>query len=303
MTSEYKPIGQNEVNYLEFEGIEIPMATLVDFAQRQNYSSEYIDEEVTLASELKSVRDLTIQEIRDYGSRVTNGEALALDGFEIERGTINFKYRPLRYFTYVGTNLSLDKKLPSGRTVRETYSDIDTMLTPEGYAASRYSKFVGTSTVIITSDQKTILHRRSEKPAVVTGLMHVGLAEGMHRNDKNEKGEIDPVATVLRGFWQELSDPSYRIPKINIDPSHIRIVALGISQQFLQADFAMLAKIHYKASDILESARYARGKWERSNLIVEDFSRANIARLLKQYRWSPHGSFALAMAYNEMDKR
>ena len=295
---------EHGARHTEFEGIKIPMVPLIDFTQgTRTYSGEYLDEEVVLPSELKPIRDQTIQEIISLGSRVTNAEALALDEFAEEPNIINFRYRPLRYFTYVGTNLSLDKKLFSGKTLRETYGDLGSMLTPEGYLASRYSKFVGTSTVIVTSDNKTILQRRSSKTAVVTGLMHVGLAEGMHRNDKNEQEEIDPVNTVLRGFWQELSDPGKRLPSLDINPSHIKTLALGISQQYLQADFAMLAQIPYEAADILERAKYARGKWERSNVFVADFKRANITRLLKQYQWSPHGPFALAMAFKEKENR
>lgn len=71
---------------------------------------------------------------------------------------------------------------------------------------------------------------------------------------------------------------------------------LGISSDYLQPDFAARVRVDMTASEMLEMAERARGKWERDELVAIPFKREPILEAVSKGMWSPHALYALAVA-------
>ncbi len=289
--------------FLELNGIVVPMIPIIEFSPGTIIDTQWQDQEDPLPDELAAIAQQRVAQMQAEGKRVVNGEALSLHSFDRTPGGPVLTFRPTHYFSSVSTHGSLETKLPSGMTVREKYGGLDEMLDPDKYAHSPYAKLVGTSTVIVTTDNKVILQRRSGNVAVAANQMHVSLAEGMHKNDRDAAGKINPVHTALRGIRQELSDLSAEATPVEIQEKDIQVLALGISEQYLQPEFALMAHLPMTSEDILTRAKNARGKWERVELIAEDFTEENITQLLQKDQWSPHASFALVTALKTAEQK
>jgi len=161
---------------------------------------------------------------------------------------------------------------------------------------------VGTSTVVVTEDNKAILQLRSSQLSVAAGQMHVSLAGGMSKTDLNSAGRIDPVTRVVWEWRQEMTDPSKEAAPMLMDPAWVKVLALGISWEFLNPEWAAFAKVPYTSEAISEQSQKARGKWERAKVLFVDFNRDSLARVLNDNPdWSPHATFALAMAMSQIE--
>src|SRR5699024_5615862 len=67
--------------------------------------------------------------------------------------TVLFTFYITDYFTFLATNMQLDKKLQSGETIREKYIPSNELETVQPFLANRF----GVVLVVITSDENVIL--------------------------------------------------------------------------------------------------------------------------------------------------
>lgn len=283
---------------VEVGSTRIEAKILLEFnKENQNkFKSNFEEGKKEIPEELIPIRDEIISRESATGRRIVNGEALSLERFLLTPDGVEFKFKETDYYSFVGTHLALDEELTDGQTVRERFGGLEEMIDVEGYNKSPYAKTVGASTVLITEDNKIILQERSSRVAVAPGELHVSIAEGMHRNDTDETGRIDPVRTALRGIRQELSNLAPGAKPLQFDQSNIELLALGISEKYLQPEFVLKARIPYSSEQILEAAKNARGAWERRRIFAEDFTPENVERLIREEKWSPNGAMALALA-------
>lgn len=287
------------MEYPKLFGRDVPMIPLVDSTQREvPCRATFSEEELPIPQESDALIPTMVKNFEEQGKQATNGEVLALTAFSMAGASLSCTYRPTHYLKSLATTYPvLDQELSGGETVRGKYGNLYSMLTPDGFSRSPYARLVGTSTVVVTNDEKIIFQRRSNKLAVAAGQMHVSLAEGMKKVDVNREGIIDPRMTVVRAWKQEIQDPGKDAPLLPMKSEWVQILALGLSAQYLQPDFAMLARVPYEASAILEQAKQARGKWERVEIITTGCNESSLQTLLEANPdWSPHALFALAMA-------
>lgn len=294
------PMSRN-IHFPEVDGVKIPMATLVKFTAGQAFSSSYDDANtVQLSSELASFRDRMVQAHREVNpqAQLTNQLAVALTEIALDERSIEATFQPVQYFDTWGVHTHLDVNMGDGRTPRQTYGDLEDMMAVGRFNSSPYPKQVGCSLVVVGKDNRTILQRRSNRVAIVANMMHVAIAEGMKETDRDDQGKLTPVRTAKRAVYQELTDPAAPEHKrVTILDEAVQILAIGISRQFLQPEFAALWKSEdLTAQEIADMGRNSRGKWERVELVIADFTEQEIGRLLRVSQFSPHASYALAMA-------
>lgn len=213
-------------------------------------------------------------------------------------GSIEATFQPVQYFDTWGVHTHLDVDMGDGRTPRQTYGDLEDMMAVGRFNSSPYPKQVGCSLVVVGKDNRTILQRRSNRVAIVANMMHVAIAEGMKEADRDDQGQLTPVRTSQRAVYQELTDPAApEEERVTIPDDQVQLLAIGISRQFLQPEFAaMWRSKDFTSEEIARMGKNPRGKWERVELITTDFTEEGIGQWLRAARFSPHTSYALAMA-------
>ncbi len=276
--------------YPKLFGREVPMRAVQERifrgadAVRTHWDDEpYVDR---LPDELRAVREAVVAEKKAAGQRVTNGPTVVLDRWELLNDALHLSLREGRYFDALATHGSLDRRLPSGETVRAVYGNPEALLTPEGFANSRLDRMIGMSAAIETNDGMVVLTERSAKVAIEPGSFHVGIAEGLHMKEMRESGIQQALQRVFR---EELGSGW------NQDFEFVG-GTLGISDQYLQPDLALYVRLPIAAVELHALAEQARGKWERSALHTVAFDQEHLEPLIQKQQWSPHALFALAVA-------
>lgn len=267
----------------------------VELADCKNFESIFEDNERVVPQELLKLGLESLKYRRSLGQKAVNLMNLSLSQIRVNGSKTSLFFQPVSYASTIGTHGNLDTKLSDGLTVREKYGGIESMLSINGFNKSLFSKMVGVSVIVVSADNKVLLTQRSPKVAVEPNSFHVTIPEGMSREDIDSKGSISPVAAVLRGVSEELSDPDNK-KKLRAKESDVKILGLGISTKYLQPEFAALVKMPHKASEIIYGAEKARDRWERKKIIAYDFSAEELLPLLIAEKWSPHGLYSLYTA-------
>lgn len=263
----------------------------------EHIKTAFSAERVVLPPDLQELRARVVGEKEVQGRTLFDGRTVELAAFDIsfveedgEKMVLGVIFREGGYFNNLATHLSLNRKLISGTTVRQKYAlDFGALQTVEGYKQSTLPMLVGCSCVLVTENSQVLLTVRSRGVAVVAGLHHVSLAEGMRPEDLDEGGAPNPFFATVRGMREELG--------VDLKTEDIVITALGMSQQYLQPDFAAVARTEKSAEQIVaELPAKARDRWENDLVFFSEWSPVAVAPLLFEREWSPHASFAILMA-------
>lgn len=283
----------SEKIYEEMNESHEVVKTLYEFEKNSNFTTELKSEVSIPSSLLKLGEDIAKEKIKN-GMRCFNAPNLSLTRIEIPKNKIpHFIFGISDYYATLGTHYALDKVL-NGKTIRKTYGDIDEMSTIIGFNRSSYAKTVGTSTLVLTKDNKALFTQRSNKVAVEPGSVHVTIAEGSQHTDIDSRNRLNPVITFMRGVKEELQTGNNQIA---IDSGNITILGIGISRKYLQPEFCLLAEVPQTAQEILKRIdTNAEDAWERQRMFAIDFTAESMLALLKKYRFSPHGLMAMQMA-------
>ncbi len=249
-----------------------------------------------LPPDLQRLRAQVVAEKEAEGRALFDGRTVELAAFDIgfveqdgEKMTLDLIFREGSYFNNFPTHFALDR-LIQGVTVRQRYApDFGALQTAEGYEQTALPMMVGVSCVLITEDNQVLLTVRSRRGiAVAAGLHHVSLAEGMRPEDLDMGGAPNPFLAIVRGMREEVG--------VDLDAEDIVITALGMSQQYLQPDFACVAITSKTAEQVVtELPAKARDRWENDLVFFSEWSPVAIAPLLFERQWSPHASFSLLM--------
>ncbi len=137
------------------------------------------------------------EEARRTGGSFFDGQLVGVYGLRVENEILEIDAYPTTYFTYVGSNQSLDKQLPDGKTIREKYIEdprnLDDIL----------ANPIGVSAITITDDDMCFYAKRSEKLGTFPNRYGIAPAGFMERNDLID-GVPSPFATIKREGEEEL---------------------------------------------------------------------------------------------------
>ncbi len=270
-------------------GTTIPMLPVgVPFTEERGIgiiwdTSPYED---TLPENVRTLRETVVQERTGRGERVTNGSVVVLRSWKTDEHGITLTFAEGRYFDCLTTHYSLDRKLSSGDSLRERVK-IEDLLTPSGYARSPLSNLVGITACVVTSDGKIPLQERSTKVSVEPNSFHASIAEGLRPTDLSGGGGL--TRALVRSLRQELGS------SWNEDVTIVGGV-LGISEEYLQPDIALVARLPLTAEQVRASAEQARGRWERVQLHFVPADKESVRMFMTNKHFSPHAVFALALA-------
>ena len=228
-----------------------------------------------------------------------NGPRYALDRYVIGRTdweenlSLQLWFRPSDYFTFLATNMSLDRKIfMEGKpiTVREKYLKQFDAHTP----AKFFSNSFGLVLAVITSDAYLLISQRSNLTGSRPSQFNVSADEGLSRNlDRDERSGDAPdvFRCAIRGATEELN--------IGFKTSEITILSFGVDTQLSQWGFLAMAKTDRKAEEIFEwRASGVKDKWENMQLHAVPFEPNSVVQfVLSHGPWAPE---ALVCIYHTL---
>ncbi len=277
--------------YPNIGNYQVPMVPIIWIGGR-SYSTYQIPGHVEIPEELNVLGQAVVKEKLAAGARVANNPTVSLTQIDIKN--LRFGFQSSDYFGFLATHGSLERELSPGVAVRGEYPGLANLSTEKGFNRSPYSMMVGVSTMVLTTDGFCLFVHRSHRTAVVPGMRHVGLAEGMLPTDVNNRGSHDPVETVLRGVQEELASEKPGLKKIPVARSQIQLVALGMSYMLLQPDFACIWEAPCNMPTLLAHCAQASGRWENQTAYAVKFDKNSILTELNSGgRTSPHAEFAI----------
>lgn len=207
--------------------------------------------------------------------------------------TVLFTFYITDYFTFLATNMQLDKKLQSGETIREKYIPSNELETVQPFLANGF----GVVLVVITSDENVILTKRTGMSGARAN--EISVVEGVHpsldRHSVNDGPDL--FNTVVRGANEELG--------IIINKDIITFLGYGIDLDYYQWNIIGFAHVPQTAQEIKHlRSRGAAGKWENSLLVFENFLPKNIAKVINEKEmWSTAKVALYWTAVRELGKR
>lgn len=235
-----------------------------------------------------------------------NGPGLAIDAYNLatrsavgEKPILQIWVHETNYATSQAIGQKWENRfladLRSGSPdFQQRYCDSDRYLEPiPGMINS-----IGLNAMVISSDEKLILSKRSRKAASARRGFHNPINEGMLPSDLTD-GKLDPIAGILRGAHEELGIES--IPRAAV---HVHAAILDVRR----SQFGLLGVIDFRSlpprlkeaftSDrILNRFRYAHGvdRYENRALEVFSWDAKTVLSLLKEPEWIEHGRVNLAL--------
>jgi hypothetical protein len=192
--------------------------------------------------------------------------------------TVLFNFFKTDYFTFLATNMQLNKKLDSGKRIGEEYIPFEQLENVQPILANGF----GIVLVVITSDENIILTQRTGISGARGNEMDISVVEGVHplldRHSINDGPDL--FNTAVRGANEELG--------IIINKDIIKFLGYGIDLDFYQWNMIGYAHVPQTAKEIQDiRSRGTSGKWENTLLIFKNFSSKNIAELIvNENMWS-----------------
>ena len=132
---------------------------------------------------------------------------------------------------------------------------------------SLLSNDLGTGTTVITSDNKVILSDRTQKHAVLRGLYHTSIHEGMLPKQDLVGDAKSPFATIVRGARHEM--------ELTIDIKDVRVLAFCMYRPFAQPYIVAEVRVPETAEKVMELAKKRTNP--ESTLVPENFSVRGLA--------------------------
>lgn len=266
----------------------------------------YKKETVTLPEGIKELRqEVEAKELKrkeageDYR---WNGVLYGLSKYRMSREGFRevphvlFNFHQTDYYTFLATNTQLDRSLPNGKTIRETYIPYTNLDKVQPILANGF----GVVIVVITEDERVVLTRRTEFAGARAGELDVSVVEGVQPElDEDSKSEgPDLFRAATRGIDEELG--------IHINESAISFLGYGIDTKYYQWNMIGYVQAHGITANDIEVARGkgASGKWENKEVEYITLTPANIAKvLMEEAMWDTAKVALYWTGVNQLGKR
>jgi len=195
-----------------------------------------------------------------------------------ERVKVRVTFGDSDYFSFLSTSKVLDQVLswPDGskQTLREKYlSHVRDW--PERVVSFLAHSF-GLNILVVTSDRKAIIAKRSGRVALRTGMYHISVNEGLRRSDGkrlfDQRSRRDPTPQIrkaaLRGIYEELG---LNLPRDIA--AQIRWTSLGLDPDGYQFALLGYVRLSLRSDELIAAASLARDRaLEVRDLIPVDFN-------------------------------
>lgn len=270
----------------------------------ENIECRIIHEKKELPSELEAIKnEIAEQEAEKEAQGLEykwNGPLYGLAKYRHSRTadkedmTVLFNFFKTDYYTFMATNMQLDRMLDSGKSIGEKFIPYEQLEKVEPILANGF----GIALVVITSDENIILTKRTSISGARGNEMDIGVVEGVHplldRHSVNDGPDL--FNTAVRGANEELG--------IIINKDQIKFLGYGIDLDFYQWNMIGFAHVPYTANDIQNiRSRGTSGKWENTLLIFKNFSSKTVAEIIaNETMWSTSKTALYWTAVRELGK-
>lgn len=257
----------------------------IDYLNRDNIETFVEDENINMPSDLSDLIENVEEEQNILYSNNSseycwNGPLMSLKKHVITRTKqyenmrVRLTFSPSNYYTFIALNRNLDKNLIDGETIRSKYISNQPLDKPIVQLANGF----GVAIVLITSDNKVILTKRSNSSGVRPGELDVSVVEAVHMpSDMGAGGSLkgpDLYKTATRGIEEEIG--------INIDTQNIKLLGYGVDYQYYQWNMIGIAECNFTKDYIIDNrTRGISGKWELENIEFYEFKPREILNLVK----------------------
>lgn len=209
-----------------------------------------------------------------------------------ENISLQLWFGPSSYFTFLATNMSLDKTiLDEGNPIplREKYFQQVDWYRPREF----FSNSFGVDLAIITSDEYLLITERSELVGSRPGEFNISANEGLSRMlDRSEQSDApDLYRCGIRGAAEELG--------IGLRRSDITFLTFGVDTQYSQWGLLGFAKTDQRLQQILLwRGAGVKDKWENTKIHPVQFRPDTVTQfVLSNTPWAPG---ALACIYHAL---
>jgi len=161
---------------------------------RTNLTFDYKHEWMPLPELIEKDREPSMaaveKEAKEKGHILFNGPAIRLHSFDLnvvqskngkEEKNPVLHLRPTCWHDFVLTNRRLDEKIQGDLTIRDLYADEDKLVTKRNVDWIELTNILCITVVMLTSDNYTLLGRRTERVDNSSGIFAASAAENMHR--------------------------------------------------------------------------------------------------------------------------
>jgi len=269
-----------------------------------NIECRMVKHDITLPDELQLLKDDIAQSESEKEAKGLdykwNGPLYGLSQYRTSRTgereipTALFHFHLTDYYTFLATNTQLDTELESGQTIREKYLPYKTLDQVQPILANGF----GVVLVIITNDENIILTKRTNISGARANEIDVSVVEGVHPSfDQDLRSDgPDLFRAAARGANEELG--------IDLDEKCIHFLGYGIDTEFYQWNIIGYAEIPETAKNVKSLiSRGASGKWESTQLLFENFTSKNIAKLMiNENMWATAKVALYWTAVNQLGK-
>jgi len=254
----------------------------------ENIECRVIHDDFSLPSELEAIKqEIAAQEIEKESNGLEyrwNGPLYGLAKYRSSRTadkedmSVLFNFFKTDYFTFLATNMQLNRMLDSGKTIAEEYIPQNQLEKVQPIIANGF----GIVLIVITSDENIILTQRTEISGARGNEVDVSVVEGVHplldRHSSNDGPDL--FNTAIRGANEELG--------IIINKDKIKFLGYGIDLEYYQWNMIGYAHVPQTAQEIKDiRSRGTSGKWENTLLVFKNFTAKNVAELIvNEKMWS-----------------
>ncbi len=247
----------------------------------ENIECRVVNKEVPLPEEIELIKqEITEQETEKKLNGLEykwNGPLYGLAKYRQSRTadkedmTVIFNFFKTDYYTFQATNMQLDRRLDSGKTIREEYIPYNNL----GEIQSSLANGFGVALLVITSDENIILSQRTENSGSRGSEMDISVVEGVHplldRHSVNDGPDL--FNTAVRGANEELG--------IIVNKDEIHFLGYGVDVDYYQWNMIGFTHVPQTAQEIKDiRSRGTSGKWENTSLVFKNFTPKEMAELI-----------------------
>lgn len=269
----------------------------------ENIVTHYNSMQIELPETIKNIKTEIMrvqEERRKTGNKpyYWNGRIYYVERFRIGRTPLEENmhlviwFRPSDYYTFLATNMSLDKNFKTNDkyfTLREKYlKDVD-WTKPIKYFSSSF----GIDIAIITSDDFLIVTERSEVLGSRPNELNISANENLSRilDQKENDQAPDIYRAAPRGIYEELG--------VSVEREKIIFLSFGVDTKYCQYGLLGFSRIP-QTSDELKNLRSMgiKDKWENKKLHFVKFNIEEIINfIINNDPWAPA---AIACIYHTL---
>lgn len=257
-------------------------------------------EPLELSAELQEICDKVAAIHADQGQIITDGRSFFWSKIQVEesdRTSVDIKLGICRYYPTLLT-VGLDEQMrridPSiGKRIRELV-DVEEILRPEKIGGNPLRGGAGLTSIVRTSDDYTVLTRRSDSVVVQPSRIHTAIAEGFSWRDLSGANSLDLRMAVERSLTEEL------LPEgIQLEDKQIGVHVLGfcVDLRIMRPGILIEVSLPFSRKEVEEGQFHSHDKWERKEIWSVPFNPNSCAKELRRINeWTGFGALALTLS-------